>query len=98
MKLKVIILGFRIVLALAFLALCIFRLSKLMKKEVGSRYFINHNAKFPSMAICPFTYNPMVGPQITKGKNLTFADAMNLPSIKDTIDVNVMYVTPYSDE
>ena len=99
MKLKVLSFGFvlKTSLALVFLGLLILHVDKLAKKDVGSKSFIDLGAKFPSIAACPYSYHLQV-PLVSKGKNLTLSDAMNLPSIKDTIDMNVMYSGLYSYE
>ena len=99
MKLKVLKFGLRTSLALVFLGLVILHVVKLTKKDVGSKSFRDRvkDGKFPSIAVCPYAYHLQV-PLVTKGRNLTLSDAMDLPSIKDTIDVTSMYSGLYSYE
>ena len=97
MKLKVVNFGLRTSLWLVFLGLVVIHVIKLVKKDVRSKTFVDYSAKFPSMAICPYQY-PLRVPGVSKGRNLTLSDAMDLPSIKDTIDVTSMYSGLYSYE
>ena len=93
---KIIGFGVRIVLTLVFLTFVIVQILKLMGKEVGTRTFSESNPTFPSVAICPYSYNQEIVPPLCQGKNFTFADAMKLlPSIRDHLEIIIMYDRMY---
>ena len=80
----------RILLTAILLILLIGSIYKLIKKEVGTRSYTEKvpSSKFPSIAIRPYTYSPMVK-NVVKGQNHTFKDIMMLPSFKESVIIDV---------
>ena len=84
-------------LTVILIALLVGAIYKLIKKEVGTRSFtekVSTNS-FPSIAICPYTYSPVVK-QVTRGQNHTFQDIMNLPSFQESVIIDVEIVKPFT--
>ena len=83
-------LSLRILLTLILMILLIGAVYKLLKKEVGTRSYTEKvsSSKFPSIAMCPYTYSPMVK-NVVKGQNHTFKDIMMLPSFKESVIIDV---------
>ena len=90
-------LSLRIVLTVILVVLLAGAIYKLMKKEVGSRRFTEKvpSSSFPSIAICPYTYSPVVK-QVFRGQNQTFQDIMKLPSFKDSVIIDIEIVKPFT--
>ena len=87
----------RILLTAILLILLIGSIYKLIKKEVGTRSYTEKvpSSKFPSIAICPYTYSPIIK-QVFKGQNHTFQDIMNLPSFKESVIIDMEVVKPFT--
>ena len=90
-------LSLRIVLTVILVVLLAGPIYKLMKKEVGSRRFTEKvpSSSFPSIAICPYTYSPIVQ-QVFRGQNQTFQDIMKLPSLKESVIIDIEIVKPFT--
>ena len=73
---------------------------KLEKNETGSRTHIEKNTQvvFPSITICPMEYNVGNVNEIAIHSNFTFEDFEKLPSIKDNVIVQMIFLKSYSPE
>ena len=90
-------LSIRILLTIILIILLIGAIYKLMKKEVGTRSYTEKvpSSTFPSIAICPYTYSPIVK-KVVKGQNHTFQDVMMLPSFKENVIIDVEVMKPFT--
>ena len=90
-------LSLRIVLTVILVVLLVGAVYKLIQKEVGTRRFTEKvpSSSFPSIAICPYTYSPIVQ-QVFRGQNQSFQDIMKLPSFKDSVIIDIEIVKPFT--
>ena len=88
------------ILTIAFCIMFIFSVIKLAKNETGSRTHTETNPKvdFPSITICPLEYNRANVNEISIHSNFTFEDFEKLPSIKDNVIVQMIFLKSYSPE
>lgn len=78
-------------LTLAFVAMLVQSIVKLVRNDVGTKNFTEKGTLAmknlsPSFAICPFIYSPMVA-NVFMGQNKTFKDVMALPKLRDHITI-----------
>ena len=87
----------RLVLTVILVILLIRGITKLITAEVGTRSFTEKvpSSTFPSVAICPYTYAPVVN-QVFRGQNKSFQDVISLPSFKDSVVIDVEIVKPFT--
>ena len=73
---------------------------KLAKNEIGSRTHTETNSQvvFPSITICPLEYKKANVNEISLNSNFTFEDFEKLPSIKDNVIVQMIFLKSYSPE
>ena len=88
------------ILTIAFCIMLILSILKLSKNEIGSRTHTETNTEvvFPSITICPMEYNVANVNEIAIHSNFTFEDFENLPSIKDNVIVQMIFLKSYSPE
>ena len=88
------------ILTIAFGIMFIFSVIKLAKNETGSRTHTETNTQvvFPSITICPMEYNKAYVNEIPLNSNFTFEDFEKLPSIKDNVMVQMIFLKSYSPE
>ena len=88
------------ILTIAFCIMFILSISKLVKNETGSRTHRETNTQvvFPSITICPMEYNKANVNEIPLNSNFTFKDFEELPSIKDNVIVQMIFLKSYSPE
>ena len=88
------------ILTIAFCIMFILSISKLVKNETGSRTHTETNTQvvFPSITICPMEYNKANVNEIPLNSNFTFKDFEELPSIKDNVIVQMIFLKSYSPE
>ena len=98
-KVKTFVLFLRIMLTVCFLLMTIRGIQKLTSYEIGTRSYLEKIEKMPnpSISICPFTYSPKVD-LITSGQNKSFDDIMALPSIIESVLVDIEIAKPYTLE
>ena len=88
------------ILTIAFCIMLIVSVLKLAKNEIGSRTHTETNSQvvFPSITICPMEYNKANVNEISLNSNFTFEDFEKLPSIKDNVIVQMIFLKSYSPE
>ena len=88
------------ILTVAFCIMLILSVIKLAKNEIGSRTHTETNSQvvFPSITICPMEYNVANVNEIAIHSNFTFEDFEKLPSIKDNVIVQMIFLKSYSPE
>ena len=88
------------ILTIAFCIMFIFSVIKLAKNETGSRTHTETNTEvvFPSITICPMEYNVANVNEIAIHSNFTFEDFEKLPSIKDNVMVQMVFLKSYNTE
>ena len=88
------------ILTIAFCIMFIFSVLRLAKNEIGSRTHTETNTEvvFPSITICPMEYNKANVNEISLNSNFTFEDFEKLPSIKDNVIVQMIFLKSYSPE
>jgi hypothetical protein len=88
------------ILTIAFCIMLILSILKLSKNEIGSRTHTETNTEvvFPSITICPIEYNKANVNEISLNSNFTFEDFEKLPSIKDNVIVQMIFLKSYSPE
>ena len=88
------------ILTIAFCIMLILSVLKLAKNETGSRTHTETNSQvvFPSITICPMEYNAANVNEIALNSNFTFEDFEKLPSIKDNVIVQMIFMKSYSPE
>ena len=88
------------ILTIAFCIMFIFSVLRLAKNEIGSRTYTETNTEvvFPSITICPTEYNKANVNEIPLNSNFTFEDFEKLPSIKDNVIVQMIFLKSYSPE
>ena len=88
------------ILTIAFGIMFIFSVIKLAKNETGSRTHTETNSKvdFPSITICPLEYNRANVNEISIHSNFTFEDFEKLPSIKDNVIIQMIFMKSYDTE
>jgi hypothetical protein len=88
------------ILTIAFCIMFILSILRLAKNEIGSRTHTETNTEvvFPSITICPIEYNKANVNEISLNSNFTFEDFEKLPSIKDNVIVQMIFLKSYSPE
>ena len=74
---KVLGLLLRLFFTATFLGLVVERILQVIANDVGSRSFIDRNASFPSLTICPFLYHSSIQ-SVSAENNYTFDDLMKI--------------------
>ena len=87
--------GVRTILSLSLIGLIILSLKRIIKNETATKtYFENGTAKFPSMTICPLTFQKPIK-EISINSNFSWDDFMDLPNLTSLINVTLIQTEFY---
>ena len=88
------------ILTIACCIMLVLGVLKLAQNEIGSRTHTETNSEviFPSITVCPMEFNIANVNEIALHSNFTFEDFEKLPSIKDNVIIQMIFMKSYDTE
>ena len=91
---------FRSILSALFFILFARSLFKYFRYETGTRVYeeFNKDTEFPSIVICPWSYNTKSVNELYLDNNITIKHLKSLPSLPENVNVSIIINTYYGSK